>query len=228
VLTPQLTGIYAGGSWALGDYVVGRSDLDVSVVTARGLADDVVTRLIAEVRHEALPCPARGLELVVYTVVVAGSGSSDAGFELNLNSGPAMETRIDRHGQAADGHWFAIDRAILAQRGQALLGPAAAELFAPPPREQLLELLADSIDWYERESDEPADAVLNACRGLRYARTESWTSKEEAALWMLRGARPSTVVAQALAARRGKGEVEESAARDFLESARRQLSLPPL
>jgi predicted nucleotidyltransferase len=57
VLTPQLTGIYAGGSWALGDYVVGRSDLDVSVVTARGLADDVVTRLIAESATRRSPVP---------------------------------------------------------------------------------------------------------------------------------------------------------------------------
>jgi Domain of unknown function (DUF4111) len=216
-----------GGSWALGDYVAGRSDLDVAVVTAAGLADDLATGLIAEVRHEALPCPARGLELVVYTLRFARSGSPDAEFELNLNSGWAMETRLDRRGAAEDSHWFAIDRAILSQRGKALMGPPAAEVFVPPPREALLGLLAESMSWYEGEAGNLDDAVLNGCRGLGYAQTGTWTSKDEAACWALQQDPRLTVVSQALAARRGEGEVDEEAARDFLHRARRQLLSVP-
>jgi Aminoglycoside adenylyltransferase, C-terminal domain len=227
VLHPGLQGIYAGGSWALDDYVAGRSDLDVAVVTREGLATEVATHLIAAVRHEALPCPARGLELVVYRASVAASGSPAPGFELNFNSGRAMEARLDRHGAAEDSHWFAIDRAILAQRGKTLVGPPAADVFTPPPRAALLDLLAESIRWYESESGPPVDAVLNACRALCYARTGSWSSKDAAARWMIEQDPAASVVLEALAARRGDGPVDQEAVRDFLHRARRQLSSVP-
>src|SRR5688572_21750338 len=164
-LGPEVVGVYAGGSWALGDYLPGRSDLDIAVVVAGPLTGAAADRTVAGTSHEALPCPARGLELVVYTRAAAGSGATDPAFELNLNTGAAIEERIDRDPEVEDAHWFAIDRAILAQAGLALRGPAAAGLFNPPPREDLLELLAASLRWHEERGGTP-DAVLNACRAL--------------------------------------------------------------
>jgi len=49
--------------------------------------------MVSRLRHNALPCPARGLELVVYTLAAAQSGSAKPGFELKLNDGPAMVFR---------------------------------------------------------------------------------------------------------------------------------------
>jgi predicted nucleotidyltransferase len=74
--------VVAIGSWALGDYVPGVSDLDVAVVTD-GAAPD-----LDPVRHAALPCPARKLELVVYSADQAAAPTRDLRFVLDLNTGP--------------------------------------------------------------------------------------------------------------------------------------------
>jgi hypothetical protein len=204
-LGAEMVGVYAGGSWALDDYLPGRSDLDVAVVVIDSLTDAAADRIVARASHEALSCPARGLELVVYTSAAAGSGAAEPGFELNFNTGAVMETRIDRDPEVEDAHWFAIDRAILAQAGIALRGPPAPEVFRSPPREALLQLLRDSIRWQEGQVDHSADAILNACRAVRFARTGQWTSKTAAGEWALEGLGGIEVVKAALAARRDRG-----------------------
>jgi hypothetical protein len=137
------------------------------------------------VRHEALPCPARGLELVVYPLATARAGDDEPGFELNLNTGAHMPFRVDEAPGDIEGFWFAIDRAILRDHGVALFGPPAAELFAPIPRATVLCLLGESVRWH-RESDVPlgTDVVLNTARALRWAEAGDWVSKRAAGEWM--------------------------------------------
>ncbi|MGY0008193.1 nucleotidyltransferase domain-containing protein, partial [Micromonospora sp. I033] len=136
VLGDDLIGAYAAGSVGLGAYQPGRSDVDVALVVAGPVADAAKRALVDRLRHEALPCPARGLELVVYRRDVAGAGGPEPGFEVELNTGATMPFRAtydpaDR--PAADGRfWYALDRSILRQSGLALLGPPAAEVFAGP------------------------------------------------------------------------------------------------
>ena len=64
-----------GGSVALDAYQPGRSDIDVALVTASRSPTHEKHALVGALRHEALPVPARGLELVVYTGRAAASGS---------------------------------------------------------------------------------------------------------------------------------------------------------
>ena len=66
-------------------------------------------------------------------------------------------------------HWFAIDRSVLAQAGATLFGPPADEVFAAIPPDALRPVLAESIQWYIAHAADPSDAVLNACRALRYS-----------------------------------------------------------
>jgi hypothetical protein len=167
VLGSRLLGVYAGGSYALGGYEPRRSDLDVAVVVASALSPGQKRRLAAAVRHEALPCPARGLELVVYRLEAVGTPTVDPAFELNLNTGARMPFRLDLEPQPGEQHWFALDRAILSEHGVPISGPPAKELFARFPRELVLPLLRDSLAWYLREEAPADDAVLNACRALR-------------------------------------------------------------
>ncbi|WP_238433417.1 hypothetical protein [Micromonospora tarensis] len=134
VLGADLVGAYAAGSVGLGAYQPGRSDVDVALVSAGPLTEAAKVALVARLRHEALPCPARGLELVGYDRAVAASGTPEPGFEVELNTGSAMPFRrtldpADR--PAADGRfWYGLDRSILHQSGRALLGPPAGEVFA--------------------------------------------------------------------------------------------------
>ena len=183
-LGDELLGVYAGGSYALGAYEPGRSDIDVTAVAAGALTAATKGAIVERLRHEALPCPARGLEFVVYPIATAQSGGGEPGFELNLNTGAEMGFRVDEQPGQIEGFWFAIDRAILREHGVALSGPPPADLIAPIPRATLLLLLQESIRWH-RDSDVPlgSDAVLNTCRALRFATEGTWSSKREAGAW---------------------------------------------
>ena len=182
VLGPALRGAYAGGSFALGGYGGPGSDLDVAVIVDRPLAREGKEALVREFRHEALPCPARGLELVVYAEAAVRRPSADAAFELNLNTGRDMTFRADLEPVAGELHWFAIDRAVLHAHGIALAGPPTAEVFADPGPALLLPLLADTLRWCLADGA-GAEAVLAACRALRYAEDGVWVSKAAAAQW---------------------------------------------
>ncbi|MFG1927616.1 nucleotidyltransferase domain-containing protein [Cryptosporangium sp. NPDC048952] len=192
VLRPNLIGAYAAGSIGLDAFQPGRSDVDLALVVADTVPDGRKRALVAALRHENLPCPARGLELVVYRSAVARSSTAEPGFEVELNSGPRMDFRQtyspdDR--PVADGHfWYALDRSILHQSGVALFGPPAAEAFADVTPAELHKLLIDALSWWialpTPPGDEPApgaeDAVLGACRSLAKHRHGHWLSKSAA------------------------------------------------
>ncbi|HKH15319.1 MAG TPA: aminoglycoside adenylyltransferase domain-containing protein [Solirubrobacterales bacterium] len=204
ILDPSLIGVYAGGSWALGDYLPGRSDLDVAVVVRESLSPELGKAAVARLRHESLPCPARCLELVVYRLDTARSGSAGADFELNLNTGGDTPLLVQSNGASRDAgaHWFAIDRSVLAQAGIALLGPPANEVFAPIPLAALAPVVAESVRWHRDHPVEPGDAVLNACRALRFADEGCWSSKPAAGRWAVgRGLAPPNLVTRACRAR---------------------------
>jgi hypothetical protein len=185
LLGDALVGVYAGGSLALDGYRPGRSDIDVAVVVDPGLDEVTKRALVQGLRHESLPCPARGLELVVYRADVAASGGTEPGFEVELNSGAGMEFRAtvdpaDR--PAADGSfWYAIDRSILADHGRSVAGPPAGTVFVPPPEWDLADLLVESLRWHlQSPAAATDDAVLNACRALHRVRSGRWLAKAAA------------------------------------------------
>jgi hypothetical protein len=188
VLGEELVGVYAAGSVALEAYEHGRSDLDVAVVCEGRLSAATKQLLVGCLRHEVLPCPARGLELVVYARQAALSGTTGPGFELELNTGPGLDLRVTLQPEdrpAEDGlFWYGLDRDILHAYGVALTGPPAGQVFAPLADDGLRALLIDSVTWWHRRtpSGEAAtpgaeDAVLGACRALVRARRGVWLPK---------------------------------------------------
>jgi hypothetical protein len=223
VLGGRLVGVYAGGSLALGDYQPDRSDVDVAVVVEGKIRRDTKEALVAELRHESLPCPARGLELVVYSSEAAKANTADADFELNLNTGAGMPFREDLEPDPAEAHWFALDRAILRAHGLALVGPPAADVFAQIPREQLLAVTAQSLRWHELGAARTDDAILNACRALRFARENEWSSKDAAGRWALGEVGDRLLVSDALAARSGGDLPDLDRALAFVADVRSEL-----
>ncbi len=228
VLGDGLVGAYAAGSVALGAFEPGRSDVDVALVSRAPLSPVDKQQLVARLRHEALPCPARGLELVVYRSEVARSGTAEPGFELELNTGAGMDFRVTLRPEdrpEADGlFWYALDRSILHQDGMALLGPPASEMFAGPDPQALHGLLVTSLRWWMSlptpPGDEPApgaeDAVLGACRALVRHRWGTWVSKVEAGRrLLLNGEEPADLIQQSIAARSGGPPPDGARARVF-------------
>jgi len=227
ILGSDLLGLYAGGSVALGGYEPGRSDVDVAAVTSGSLSVDAKRRIVEEVRHESLPCPARGLELVVYPAQTVGEPSAAPGFELELNTGSGMPFHASFDPEQASGrHWYVIDRAILARHGVTLTGPAAPTLIADVPAELVLPALAQSLRWYA-DGDAPGDdAVLNACRALRYAVAGEWSAKDAAGGWALERVKDRALVEEALRARRSGEPLNGVRVRRFLDGVVRELLTP--
>jgi predicted nucleotidyltransferase len=161
--------VYLHGSAALGAYEQGRSDVDVVAVTSRSLSHDERRSLAGAV--EAVPVPARKLELVVYP------RGSDR-WELNLNTGEHLGLDPD----AEPSFWFVLDRAIAAQHALALVGPEWAELFEPEPHEAIEAALdeAEAFDGW----DDPRGRELASARGRAWRETGRWVSKREAAAWL--------------------------------------------
>lgn len=226
ILGAELVGVYLGGSLALGGYDERRSDVDIAVVTRCSVARPTKEAIVESLRHDSLACPARGLELVVYTAETAGAATGGAGYELNLNTGRAMPFHVSyAPGDGEAEHWYALDRAVIRDRGRALLGPRPDRLFAAAPRPVLLALLAESARWHEQEGVARADdAILNACRALRYADDGRWSSKQEAGEWARERLPDGALAADALAVRRGSRErLPAERVRRFLEVARSSL-----
>ena len=189
--------------------------------------------LVEVLRHEALPVPARGLELVVYTRAAAASGSSAPAFEVELNTGPAMAFRAtydpaDR--PSADGRfWYALDRSILSGTSGSLLGASANEAFVDVGPGDLRDLLVEALTWWLRQPGDPADAVLGACRSLVRVRDGEWLPKVEAGERLLTtGDEREAVVRAAIAGRLGTGPPPPSAAaRAFQRAVRTEIKRSP-
>lgn len=161
--------VYLHGSAALGAFEHGRSDLDVVAVTRRSLLLDQRRALAAAV--EALPVPARKLELVVYP------RGSDR-WEINLNTGEQLGLDPD----AEPSFWFVLDRAIAEQHALPLLGPPWAELFEPESREAI-ESALDGAEAFDGWDDPTGDAELASRRAQVWRETGRWVSKRQAAEW---------------------------------------------
>jgi len=177
-LGTNLAGVYLMGSAGAGGYVPGASDLDVWALVRGLVATPVKKALVARVEHAALPCPARGLELVV-----ARFRGAEPIVELNLNDGPAMERHVALDASDEPRQWFVLDAAIGRQDGRALWGPPPVEAFPPIPRSLQLAAIAESLDWYAAHEPDNRTAVLTAVRGWRYLAEGRWSSKEDAARW---------------------------------------------
>ena len=167
----DLHAVYLLGSAASGHYEHGRSDVDLVAVTSRPL-EDGEKRALAEAA-EALPCPARKLELVVYPL------GSDR-HEINLNTGEKVS--FDAGEDPA--FWFVLDRAIAEQHAVALVGPSWHEVFGPVPREAVYAALEEALEWQEREEPLGRSSILNATRAWMWAESGAWASKPEAATWL--------------------------------------------
>lgn len=224
ILGADLLGLYAGGSIAFGAYLPGRSDIDLTAVCRGALDVPRKQAVVSALRYESLPCPARGLELVVYCECIVGNPSPEPGFELELNTGAEMPLHVAFDPAEANGrHWYVIDRAILARHAVTLIGPPASTLVADVPRELVLPALRESLRWHAG-ADAPADdAVLNACRALRYAVEGSWSSKPDAGRWAVDSVADPALVRGALRARERPELLNSRRIAAFLEQVAAQL-----
>lgn len=202
-LQSDLVGVYLVGSAALGGYISGRSDIDIQGVCTRQLAQEEKEQITSLLAHPALPCPTRGCEFVLYSKEKVATPALDAGFEVNLNSGPHMPFHVTYDPKDESAHWFILDRAIAREHGIRIYGPATRDLFGIIPRAHLLEAILVSLRWHTEHDESGYSSVLNACRGWRFAEENQWSSKLDATEWAKDQGVNVELLTQALALRAG-------------------------
>ncbi|WP_435279741.1 aminoglycoside adenylyltransferase domain-containing protein [Streptomyces sp. 1222.5] len=214
VCGPQLTAVIAVGSLALGDYRHGRSDIDLTVVVEGPPPPAVLRELGDALDHRRLPCPAAGLELVVYAADFALVPSGEAGYLLDLNTGAQLPGRAAFDTAGAPSFWYVIDRSVAHQDGITLYGPPASEVIAAPRPADLYTAIRDSVREHGDGEGHLADnRVLNGCRSVVYCRTGRWLAKRDAAV-------------QVAAAEEDFRPLIEAAVRSFERPRAAALSLP--
>jgi predicted nucleotidyltransferase len=168
--------VYLVGSAAAGAFEDRVSDVDVVAVTTRELPLDERRAVVDAV--ESLAVPARKLELVVYSR--AEAATTVPRWHINLNTGEHFT--FDTADESP--HWFVIDRAIAEQQAVVLFGPPWSELFAPVPRADIVEAIAQSLDWQQEHEPTSRSSVLNVVRAWHWLETGRWISKQDAAAWL--------------------------------------------
>jgi Domain of unknown function (DUF4111) len=179
-LGDRLLAAWVIGSGALGDFDRLRSDIDVQAATSARLSRRELAQLAASLSHDVLPCPARGLEFVLYAHDDLSDPDGPA-FQLNLNTGRAMTQHEGFEPRSEPRFWFTLDVAIARERARRLTGERPADVLPQLPRRLVGRALTDALDWYQ--GHDPAQAVLAACRAWAWAADGAWLSKGDAARW---------------------------------------------
>ena len=182
VLGGRLSGAWLVGSGALGDFDPARSDIDVQAITRMRVPLADRDRLARALSHDALPCPVRGLEFVLYARDDLDDAAGPA-FSLNLNSGPGMTEHVAFSPDADPRFWFTIDASIARQHGRTLDGPPAATAFPDLPRDLVVDALEEAMAWFAHHDTSAVGTVLAACRTWAWATDELWRTKAESVAW---------------------------------------------
>jgi hypothetical protein len=199
-LGSRLVGVWLFGSAALGDFDAQRSDLDVQAVSSERMTAAELEELAAVLAHAALPCPARGLEFVLYAREALAEQDGPA-FQLNLNTGARMSSHVSYDPCDDPRFWFVLDVAIGREQGHALAGPPADDVFPALPRPLVVESLREALSWQQRHDQSGVQVVLSACRAWAWAVDGRWLSKGAAAAWAAERLADPTPVTRALSRR---------------------------
>ncbi len=199
-LGSRLAGVWLFGSAALGDFDPDRSDLDVQAVSSAVLPVAERQLLAQALSHEALPCPVRGLEFVLYARDDL-AGDLGPAFQLNLNTGSGMSHHVGYAPEDEPRFWFVLDVAIGREYGRSLIGPAASEVFPVLPRALISRALREALAWQQDHDPTGVSVVLASCRAWAWAVDGQWLSKADAAAWASQRLADPTPVAVALARR---------------------------
>jgi hypothetical protein len=182
VVGPRLEGVWLFGSAALDDFAPDRSDIDIQAVSTSRLPLREREELVAALSNDALPCPARGLEFVLYAHQDLGQAAGPA-YQLNLNTGARMQRQVAFDPGDDPRFWVVLDVSIGRQHGWTLHGPPARSAFPSLPGGLVLSAVRGGLGWHAAHAGPSVDTVLAACRGWAWASDRIWRSKADSARW---------------------------------------------
>ena len=225
-LGETVAGVILHGSLTLGDYLPGRSDVDLLVVVDDPLTDvqlDALSGVAAAHRAEA---PGR-VDLRVVTRQVAGAPTPVPPMEAYIEITPGLDLYVERrHPGERD---LVVEFSMCRAHGRSLVGAAPAELIGEVPAGWVVAVGdAQLADW-QAIGDDPRHAeltVLTTCRIWRFAEEGRYSSKPAAGAWALGRDPTLQVVRDALQQRHGNpaGRIDPGQVAQLLTLVRAQLA----
>lgn len=183
------------GSIGFGDYVEGRSDLDMLIV------GEVPAGGVVEVANSIMTVPAaagvEGLECSLVSREDIASLEPARPFRLHVNLKGETRRVVPGAGHAGDED-LTLHYAVARACGITLWGVPAAEIFPPQPRALVTRALLSELRW-AAEKAEPCYAVLNAARAWAFAHENVMLSKLGGWSWARRHHGPAQLLDLALA-----------------------------
>lgn len=187
-LGDALTGLYLHGSLAFGCFSWETGDVDFLAVVSRPLTQPQRVALIRSMLRRTPDAPPKGLEMSVVLEDACRNFVHPTPFELHFSNAHLARCRADIDGYCREmrgvdpdlAAHFAVTRAV----GRTLYGKPIAEVFAPVPREAVLDSIrGDVADADIHES--PVYFTLNLCRVLAYQEESHMLSKAGGGEWAL-------------------------------------------
>jgi Domain of unknown function (DUF4111) len=165
----------------LGDYIPGRSDIDLLLVVESPLTAAELESLVEAATKEQ---PPSRVDLRVVTAKTAACPSPMPLLEPSITLSP-QGVHVEPRGPERD---LVVELSICRAHGRSLVGPAPAELIGEVPDDWVLAVGdAQLADW-EAIGDDRTHAqltVLTTCRVWRYAEERIHCSKDAAGEWAL-------------------------------------------
>jgi hypothetical protein len=217
------------GSLATGEYVAGRSDVDLLLVVERPLSDAQAGALLEALR--AVDQAGPPLDFRVVTSAVAASPTSSPPLELYFGRHPGEPDEIETHSPGEPD--LVVEFWAARRNGRSLCGAEPCEVIGPVPDEWIVGYGLSLLDRWRALADDDANAelmVLTACRIWHFAAVGEIASKSAAAAWALIQVPTLAAIPAALRRRAGEAGVAITAAEvaDVLAAARRAADVDAL
>jgi predicted nucleotidyltransferase len=227
-LGDSVAGVLLHGSLALGDFVPGRSDIDLLVVVDDPLTHAQLAALGESAGKEGSRAPGP-VDLRVVTREVTAAPTPLPPMEAYLRIRGDREPTVRAEGRHPGERDLVVELSVCRTHGRALLGAPPAELIGDVPDKWVLDAGdAQLADWQEIGDDPPYAqlTVLTACRLWRFAEERQHGSKDAAGEWALRRDPSLAVVRQALHQRRSDPShpIDAEQIHDLLVLVRRRVS----
>jgi streptomycin 3"-adenylyltransferase len=199
VAADAVVGVYVHGSAVLGDWLPGRSDVDLLIVVTDALPNGVAKQLAAVLAAER-DCPGTGVEASVVAAGAASVPRAPYPFIVHITTAPHDRKTVFGVADAGDADLI-LHYAVTRDAGWSALGPRPETVVGAIPDHVVLTQLAAELRWAVTHADE-SYAVLNACRALRYREEGVLCSKSDGGAWALSREIEPALVRHALEDRR--------------------------
>jgi streptomycin 3"-adenylyltransferase len=209
----NLIGLYLIGSACLGDYHASKSDLDIVGVLFDPLSNSQKNDLAKNLDSRFFPCPAKGLDLVLFAENAVKHITPKPSFEFWFSTGAGWPNERWESDCCKE---MLIFLELCRQHGITLYGQDPNQIFATVDKRLLVETFLEMLEWHQTKildvvhDPKGQHSILNACRILAFIHEDRLLSKSDGGRWLLYREADNDIVRKALEIREENHDLDIS------------------